>query len=201
MGKITILLVGPKHAGKTSVARALAAALQCRHTDLDALIEARTGKNARTLYKEGVEAFRKAEAEALRLSLEEAQQPRTAPYTVISTGGGMIDNGDAVAYIESLKRVKDTKDAGNAVIMAFLDVSALTAWSRIREGAEGGGELPPFLQTETPRETHRLLHERRNRAYREFADFTIQAERKTAESIAAEILRLLFSNNFIMLKP
>ncbi|MDR2792161.1 MAG: shikimate kinase [Treponema sp.] len=196
MGETIILLVGPKHSGKTSVARALAAALQCRYTDLDALVEARTGKKARALYKEDVEAFRKAEAEALRLSLGEPQNPRAAigavpaaagkKYAVVSAGGGIIDNGDAVSYIEALRRSQHTE---KSVVALFLEVSARAAWERIRRQAEADGALPPFLQTDDPEETHRLLHERRNRAYGELADFTLPAEHKTAENIATEILQ------------
>lgn len=169
--------------------------MRCRCIDLDALIETRTGKTPRTLYREGVEAFRRAEAESLTEVLREsfvadraasASGGEDTRYTVVSTGGGIIDNGEAVSVI---KASASRNNAKRSVVLVFLEVSAKTAWNRICRGVEAGGELPPFLQTETPEETHRLLHERRNRAYKDIASFTVVAERKTEEAIAAEILR------------
>jgi shikimate kinase len=67
----TVLLVGPKHSGKTSAGRALARLWTGKNapaaffTDLDELVEDRTGKSPRALYGEGPEIFRKAEADAL----------------------------------------------------------------------------------------------------------------------------------------
>ncbi|MDR1072536.1 MAG: shikimate kinase [Treponema sp.] len=187
MGKKIILLLGPKHSGKTSSARALADSLRCRCADIDTLIETRTGKKPRTLYREGVEAFRRAEAEAVSEAVRESSRAdENARCTVISTGGGVIDNGEAVSIIKALKPLNNE---GQSVIVVFLEVSAKTAWNRICRSVEAGGELPPFLQTEAPEETHRLLHERRNRAYKELAGFTVMAENKTEEDIAAEILQ------------
>jgi shikimate kinase len=51
--------------------------------------------------------------------------------------------------------------------------------------------LPAFLRTENPRETHRVLHERRGAAYFQFADIVIEAERKTPEEVARDILNCL----------
>ncbi|MDR0558522.1 MAG: AAA family ATPase [Treponema sp.] len=186
MGKTIVLLLGPKHSGKTSAARALAESLRCRCVDLDALIEKRTGKKPRALYREGVDAFRRAEAEALSGALRELRADGSALCTIVSTGGGIIDNGEAVSVIKALKPQGNSEQS---VIAVFLEVSAKTAWSRICRSVEAGEELPPFLQTETPEETHRLLHERRNSAYKELASFAVMAENKTEKSIAAEIVR------------
>ncbi|MDR0997648.1 MAG: hypothetical protein LBL70_01155, partial [Treponema sp.] len=66
-----ILLTGPKHSGKTSAGRALVRLLAektdpaASFIDLDELVEDRTGKSPRALYREGPEIFRKAEADAL----------------------------------------------------------------------------------------------------------------------------------------
>jgi shikimate kinase len=72
-------------------------------------------------------------------------------------------------------------------MMVYLEVSADTAWERINEAFLQTGELPPFLNTENPRETHAALHIRRGAAYKEFASLTITAEGKTAEDIGREI--------------
>jgi len=165
----TVILTGPKHSGKTSAGRALASLCSCEFIDLDDLILQRTRKSPRQLFSEGQAVFQKAEAGATAALLgdgcDEGQR-------VIAAGGGIIDNAEAVAAL---------KKAGAAVV--YLDISAELAWDRIAKS----GELPPFLRTENPRETHRVLHERRAAAYLRIADIVIKAGVKTPQKIAEEI--------------
>jgi len=95
---------------------------------------------------------------------------------VIAAGGGIIDNEEAVAVL---------KKSGAMTI--YLNISTDSAWNRIA----ANGELPPFLRTENPRETHRVLHERRAAAYLQFADVIIEADGKSPQEIAREIVNLL----------
>jgi len=185
----TIILTGPKHSGKTSVGKALASLCSCDFVDLDESITQRTGKNPRQLFIEGQEIFQKAEVEAAAslfnadgTSKDDTGENNAGAddtnvagdkWRVIATGGGIIDNAQAVA---ALKKV-------NAMTV-YLNISTETAWNRI----SAGGELPPFLRTENPRKTHRVLHERRAKAYLQFADFAIKADSKTPQEIAEEIL-------------
>jgi shikimate kinase len=172
-----IILLGPKHSGKTTVGRKLSALLSCRFIDLDDYIAEQSGKPPRALYLEGPEVFRKAEAGALTVLLN-SEAAKLSPLAVIASGGGIIDNPDALALLEE----------NVAVLPVFLDVSAQTAWKRIsREG-----ELPPFLRTGEPQETHRLLHERRVAAYRQFAAMLIEADNKKPGKIAGEIQKKAF---------
>ncbi|MDR0456591.1 MAG: shikimate kinase [Treponema sp.] len=167
-----IVLLGPKHSGKTSAGKELADLLFCGFVDLDDYITRRTGKSPRTLYIEGPEVFKKAETAAMAAIFE----PETAefpPPLVIASGGGLIDNPDALSLLEH----------NTAVISVFLDISVKTAWERIREA----GELPPSLKTENPEETHRFLHERRAAAYRQLASLIIKADGKNPRQIAQEI--------------
>jgi shikimate kinase len=164
-----IVLLGPKHSGKTSVGKALAALISCGFADLDDCITQRSGKSPRTLYSEGPEIFRKAETEALAALFGSG----TSSPMVIAGGGGLIDNPAALPLLEK-----------NAEIFSvFLDVSVKAAWTRIK----ATGELPPFLRTENPEETHRSLHERRADAYRQFASLVLKADNKSPEEIAGEI--------------
>jgi shikimate kinase len=173
-----ILLIGPKHAGKTSAGRALAALRGGGFVDLDEAVEARTGKSPRTLFKEGPEVFRRAEAEALESLIREAAAAR-GPLTA-AAGGGIIDNGAARALLERVPALRTV----------YLEVSAETAWERIQGAAAAGGELPPFLDTADPRAAHFRLHTRRAGAYKEFARHTVGAEGKSPEQIAGEIFSL-----------
>jgi shikimate kinase len=189
-----ILLTGPKHSGKTMTGRALANLWGGRFIDLDELIEKRTGKTPRTLFKEGPEIFREAEAEALaeiagvcRTSCVKPQKihkrnrlPGRRERLVAAAGGGLIDNGGAMTLLENSRNI----------FIVCLEVSAETAWNRILKTA-AGGELPPFLQSADPRETHRQLHERRARACRDIACLVIDAEDKSPGAIAEEIMEHL----------
>jgi shikimate kinase len=175
-----MLITGPKHSGKTSAGRALAAFLGTGFIDLDELIEQQTGKSPRTLYREGPEVFRQAETRALA-SLLAGISPGPAVLGVVAAGGGLIDNPEA---LELLQR-RDLSE--KAPIVVYLEAAADTAWKRINRVAGETGELPPFLNTENPRETHAALHARRGRAYKELASLTIDVEGKTSEDIGREI--------------
>jgi len=168
-----IILTGPKHSGKTSAGRELALLCSCFFIDLDELILQRTEKSPRQLYSEGVAVFQKAETEAMEAvvsSKTEAGQGRR----IIAAGGGIIDNPDAVAIFKK-----------SGAVVVYLNISAAVAWQRI----SAKGELPPFLKTENPQETHRSLHERRAAAYLQLANIVIEAEGKTSKEIAVEILQ------------
>ena len=173
----SILITGPKHSGKSLSARALGKIMGCDSVDLDEVIEKQTGKTPRALFIEGPEIFKKAEALALASLIQGRQRQR---FRIISAGGGLIDNSEALALL-SMRR---------EIIVAYLDVSAETAWQRIARSA-AGGELPPFLNTPKPKETHLALHERRAGAYKALALITISAEDKSPEEIAQEIAERL----------
>jgi shikimate kinase len=165
-----IFLIGPRHSGKSSAGRALARLCEGSFIDLDELIAERTGKSPRILYTEGPEIFKKAEAAALAAVLAlEPSGPR-----IIAAGGGVIDNPEAIALLEKTA----------TILPVYLNVSAAIAWERI---SGNGGELPPFLNTENPRETHRELHERRAAACRILARLVIEGDGKNPEAIAREI--------------
>jgi shikimate kinase len=163
----TVFLTGPKHSGKTSAGKILAALYPCDFFDLDDIIKKQTGKSPRELYRESPDAFQNAETHVLA-ELADSQSDKR----VIATGGGIIDNPAAVVLLKE----------SNALI-AYIGVSADRAWERIARS----GELPPFLQTDNPRETHRALHERRAAAYQLMAKIVIQADGKSPEEIADEI--------------
>ena len=91
--KDKIYLVGFMAAGKTTVARALAARLDWRAEDIDELIEARERRPVADIFARHGEAyFRAAEREILRLLLP-------LRHTVVATGGGTfvdVENRSAI---------------------------------------------------------------------------------------------------------
>jgi shikimate kinase len=134
-------------------------------------MERQTGTPPRTLYRADPGGFRKAEFRALETALE------SSALRVIAAGGGIIDNDDAV---ELFKR--------SGAILVYLEVSADTAWERITRSGDG---LPPFLNTENPRETHRKLHERRGAAYKRLSHITVSGEEGSPDAVGGEIDRML----------
>jgi shikimate kinase len=168
-----IVLLGPKHAGKTSAGSFLARSRRGEFIDLDGLMEQQTGESPRALYRADPGRFREAELRALEAALDSS----AAPVRVIAAGGGIIDNDAAVELLK-------TSGAG----LVYLEVSAETAWERI---ARSGAGLPPFLNTENPRETHRKLHERRAAAYKRLSHITVSGEQAAPDAVGGEIDRLL----------
>jgi shikimate kinase len=196
-----IVLLGPKHSGKSIVGRELAKLLGGDFVDLDDHIEALSGKSPRALYRESPERFR---AEELRALEDLCPPPNAAPDClagdfadgkavgtggesaapgVIAAGGGLIDNEAGRELLRSRE----------GFCLVYLDVSVDTAWERISGAAAQTGELPPLLNTDKPRETHRLLHERRAAAYRELCNLTISGENKTPTELGQAILERLMS--------
>ena len=169
-----IIVTGPKHSGKTLCVRALGKITQGEAVDLDEVLEKEGGKTPRELFKEGPEIFRKAEALALASLIRQSEGKNS--ILIIAAGGGLIDNTGAMALISRREEI----------ITVYLDVSPETAWQRILCATEGG-ELPPFLNTGNPRETHHALHKRRAEAYKALARLTVDAENKSPEEIAGEI--------------
>ncbi|GHU16336.1 shikimate kinase [Spirochaetia bacterium] len=191
-----IILTGPKHSGKTTVGRVLAEQCGGTFTDLDELVQTHTGKSPRTLFKEGPEVFRQAEAEALQSLLDTKVDGDTSDqiegvndkFRIVAAGGGLIDNGAALGL---LKKNNTAILPPGTVTLVYLDVSAETAWERIKASTKKTGELPPFLNTDNPGETHRLLHEQRGAAYRKIAHIIVKAEGKSPEAIAKEIFAVI----------
>ena len=89
-----VYLVGFMAAGKTTVARALAARLGWRAEDIDELIEARERRTVADIFaRQGEAYFRSVEREILRLLLP-------LRHVVVATGGGTFMDPDNRAAIK-----------------------------------------------------------------------------------------------------
>lgn len=163
---MNVVLVGIKHAGKSSLGKALAEMRDTLFVDSDELIEAnyllRTGENLscrEIMLKLGRREFRKLEAEAitqLNESSEEDDQER-----VISLGGGVADNPDVTE--EQLKELG---------LLVYISIPRDVAWERIV--ASG---LPAYLQNEAdPRAVFDELSEERENFYEKHADVIVHLE-------------------------
>ncbi len=84
----SIVLVGPTGAGKSSIGRLLAQALQWRFTDLDREIENRVGVCISTLFTQGNEAYFREQEHLALLDLI------ATPSQVLATGAGCVMRED-----------------------------------------------------------------------------------------------------------
>jgi shikimate kinase len=161
-----IVIVGFMGSGKTIVARALAARLDCKMIDLDSFIEEREGRSpAQILQQDGEPVFRRIETVTLRDILE----PGNA--RVIALGGGAWT-------IEANRSLVSERDC----VSVWLDAPFDLCWERI---SSHGKVLRPLAPD---RETATRLFESRRKDYG-LASIRIQVGQvDAAETLANKIL-------------
>ncbi|HWK29650.1 MAG TPA: bifunctional shikimate kinase/3-dehydroquinate synthase [Solirubrobacter sp.] len=139
----TLVFIGFMGAGKTTGARAAAAALGVRAVDTDRELEQRLGSSIEDYFAaHGERAFREAEEDLVAEVLE------APPAPVISLGGGSINSA----------RVRELLTRHTVVL---LDVDEATAWRR------AGNKKRPLARD---RERFAALHAERTPVYEALAD-------------------------------
>lgn len=156
-----IVLIGLPLSGKTKVAELLSKLLGLTLLDSDKDIEAQAGKSIETIFREdGESVFRQME-------LAWAKAHAHVRGSVISTGGGMIENKEIVELLR------------HNGFLVFLDKDPATVYGVASTGR-------PLLPNE---EAYAKLHAKRHPMYLQAADLTIPAE-----SPKETILRLIEVN-------
>lgn len=163
-----VFLVGPMGAGKTSVGRQLAKALQQPFYDSDHEIERRTGVTIPIIFDiEGEQGFRQRECNVIAELVQEQG-------IVLATGGG------AVLLPENRENLR----RHGTVIYLQAPVEMLvkrTARDRNR----------PLLQTEDPQARIRELLEFRDPLYRETAHVIVSTDRQSVRQVVKQIIKHL----------
>ena len=160
-----IFLVGPMGAGKTSVGRQLAKAMDCEFLDSDREIETRTGVNIPTIFDiEGEAGFRKRELHMI----DELTQHEGL---VLATGGGAILASENREWLQQRGTV------------VYLSASADQLYKRTRRDRNR-----PLLQTDNPRQRIVELLEIRDPLYRETADITLDTDGHSVRWVVDQIL-------------
>jgi shikimate kinase len=163
-----IVIVGFMGCGKTTVARALAARLDCGLVDLDAMVAAQQRLSVPDLISErGEQGFRDAETAALQLVLDR-KTPR-----IVALGGGAW----------TLERNRDLID-GHGCLSVWLDAPFELCWQRISSHSE-----PRPLAPEEP--AARTLYRERHQLYALARLRVAVTDRATAEDLAAEIAKAI----------
>lgn len=161
-----VFLIGPMGAGKTTIGKALAKALDTRFIDSDKEIEQRTGVSIPLIFEyEGEAGFRRREAETLAdLTL---QNP-----IVLATGGGAVILPENQAILR-----------GRGFIV-YLHCSVEKQLERTLWDANR-----PLLNTENPRARLEELLRQREPIYLALADMTIDTGEHSSRSAVRHILK------------
>lgn len=130
-----VVLIGLTASGKTTIGRLLAKSLCCKFIDLDMRISEEVFMSVRAFYEEyGKKTFQEVERKVLKDCLE-CGDSFTTPL-VISSGGGLIENADALFIL---------KENPNAQIF-FLYGKPKILFNRILKKAKKEHSLPAFLK-------------------------------------------------------
>jgi shikimate kinase len=169
---MAITLVGYRGTGKSTVARRVAARLEWRFVDADAVIEERAACSIREIFaNQGEPAFRALEQSALAELLNHHD-------LVIAAGGGAVLD----------PRTRDAMRRSGPVI--WLDASIETILQRLADDESTPERRPSLTRLDPRAEVERLLAARRP-LYREVSTFSVVTDRRTPDEIADEIVARL----------
>ncbi len=159
-----VVLVGFMGSGKSSVGRLVARVLGGRFVDTDRLVADRAGREITEIFAmDGEGFFRQEESRALRSLLGGSR-------LVVATGGGILT---VPGNLPVLKRLG---------FVVWLAAAEEVIWERVSRNRKR-----PLLHTENPRETVRVLIEKRNPLYAAAADLTVDTTGLTHAQVAERI--------------
>ncbi|MGW0043335.1 shikimate kinase [Rhodococcus sp. NPDC003348] len=161
------VLIGPPGAGKSTIGRRLARALDVDIYDTDVAIESETGRTIPEIFAEdGEPTFRTIEEDVVRRALEEQDG-------VVSLGGGAI-----------LSDATRSRLAGHTVV--YLEISVAEGLKRT-----GANTTRPLLNGGDPRQKYRDLMRRRRPLYREVATIRMRTDGRSPARVVQQLLAKL----------
>ncbi len=167
-----IALAGVKHTGKTTKGRLLCDARGGSFRDLDDLITEKLprGYTVRQWYREkGQKAFREMEVSALQDYLARED----SIFSCLALGGATLENEEARSLLEKA-----------SVILCGIEDDEDVLYERIlRKG------LPPFLETDNPRETFHEMYEIRSATIRRYCNIIISCRGLSLEEAVHKLDR------------
>lgn len=158
---LTLVLVGPMAAGKTSVGRKVARLLDVPFVDTDKRIAAEHGPIPEIFAAHGERRFRQLERAAVTTAIDEGG--------VVSLGGGAVTDAGTRALL------------GEHPVV-YLTVSAEAVANRIR-----GAGRPLLAGDDDPLERWKTIFAQRREWYEQVADLTVDTSRRPMRRLAEEI--------------
>lgn len=130
---MSLILVGYRGSGKTTVGKRLAQHLRCELIDTDEMVVRMAGKTIRGIFAEqGEAAFRRLETKALQEALNK-------PDTVLSTGGGIVTVDENQQLLKSSGRPVIYLAAPAELLCERIHGDAATSQNRPALTSLGGG--------------------------------------------------------------
>lgn len=161
-----VVLVGPPGAGKSTIGRRLASALNLPLVDSDALIEKGEGATCGEVFSAlGEVKFRELEANYVARAL--------ATGGVVSLGGGAV-------LTESTRRLLKHHT------VVWIDVTPEEGIRRTK-----GDTSRPVLHAEDPEQHYRDLLSAREPFYREVATYRVRTDERPPQRVVAEVLSFI----------
>ena len=168
-----IIFVGPMGAGKTTIGRQIAKALDRDFYDSDKEIEKRTGATIPLIFElEKEEGFRVRESAMIKELLSKADN------IVLATGGG--------AVLSEKNRKYMAKHGFVIYLCAPLE-------QLVRRTARDKNR--PLLQTKNPKKTIENLLAIRDPLYREVADIVFETDGFTVRQVVSKLQKLIKGKN------
>lgn len=179
-GQASLVLLGLRGSGKTTLARLLSDELSRPWHDLDDLTPKllNCSSAAEAIGTHGLPAFRLAETQALRTHLDSARVP-----CVLALGGG---TPTAPGAIELLREARDL----GQIRMVYLRGGVGTLRERLRTTDLS---TRPSLTGQSALDEVWTLHAQRDGVYSWLADVTIEVDGRDARDVVLGILRALSS--------
>ena len=169
---MNIVLIGFRGTGKSTVGKLLAKRLERDFVDSDKYIESSTGKTIKSIFEEdGEEDFRKIEAGAIA-------ELSKVDNKVISAGGG------AVLKKENVRNLKDNG------FLVLLEATPEIIHNRIAQDKKTTQQRPS-LTDKKPLDEIKHLITKREHAYKNAADYTINTSYVSCEDIVNEIITIV----------
>ena len=163
-----IFLIGPMGAGKSTIGRRLAVALDKVFVDADHALEERTGVEIPLIFElEGETGFRKRESDLLaQLVMREG--------IVLATGGGVVLSVQNRAYL------------AQRGFVIYLDAPIDLLVARVARDRHR-----PLMQTADPKATMHEIMRTRDPLYREIANIVVRSTHRSSRIVVREILQII----------
>ena len=169
---MNIVLIGFRGTGKSTVGKLLAKHLKRDFIDSDKYIESSTGKAIKSIFEDdGEEGFRKIEADTIA-------ELSKADNKVISAGGGAVLKED---------NVRNLKNNG---FLILLEATPEIIHNRITRDKKTTQQRPS-LTDKKPLDEIKHLIAKREHAYKNAADYTINSSYVSCEDIVNEIITIV----------
>ena len=185
----SVILMGIKHSGKSSMGRLLSEKWKTAFFDTDAVLEEMKGKSCREIFnEEGEQAFKDSETAACKKIFSENEG-----NIVVATGGGICNNPDALKILE---------EHGKFVFLEVEEeVACLRITKKIAFDEEGNitdfSGVPAFIRKHNPKnmdDVKKSFHEfyvARTEIYRKLCKTSVRLDNSSKEDNCRKIMVLL----------